>query len=119
MNDSLRDFIAVYGDDERTLKVDGYDDCIIGMDSKQRLVYDTDMIVRRLSNDMSQDEALEFYYYNIEGSHMGDHTPIYIHRYEKIAECKHLNINHQPEESDTNSTEYRYCEDCGEELPLE
>ena len=38
---------------------------------------------------------------------------------EKIAKCKHLNINHQPEESDTNSTEYRYCEDCGEELPLE
>ena len=191
MNDTLRDFIEIYGELDHTLKADGFDDCIVGMDSKQCLVYDIDDIVEQLiiEDGMTHEDALEHFYFNIEGSYVGDYTPVYIHSFkeskspkkplmtlgceeidllingydgddrndliannmaeildeyprstnlikqrldrdnykhgwnknseEKIAKCKHLNINHQPEESDTNSTEYRYCEDCGEELPLD
>ena len=32
--------------------------------------------------------------------------------------CPHENIEYQPEELDTNTDEFLYCEDCGEELPL-
>lgn len=132
---SLDNFIEIYGLSDHTLKADGFDDCIVGMDSKQRLVYDVDGIIEQLVTDdgMTHKDAEEYFYYNIEGSHMGDYTPIYIHSFKRgkspkkplmtlgceeiVAECKHLNINYQPEEKETNSTEYRYCEDCGEELP--
>ena len=30
---------------------------------------------------MSQEDALEHFYYNIEGSYVGDYTPIYIWEY--------------------------------------
>ena len=27
---------------------------------------------------MSREEAVEYFYFNIDGAHMGDHTPIYM-----------------------------------------
>ena len=36
--------------------------------------------------------------------------------YKKV--CSHKNIVYQPDEKDTNATEYIYCEDCGEEVSL-
>ena len=70
-------FLEIYGDD-RTLKADGYDDCIVGVDSHQRVVYDQEKIIDKLEKDMTREEATEFFYYNIEGSHVGDYTPLYI-----------------------------------------
>ena len=65
----LAEFTELYGCDE-TLKADGFDDCIVGIDSKQRLVYDEEKIIKKLMNDMTHEEAVEFYYFNIEGSHV-------------------------------------------------
>ena len=73
----LETFVELYGD-ENTLKADGYDDCIVGIDSKQRLVYDMEKIIEKLSQEMSEEDAVEFFYCNIEGSHMGEYTPLYI-----------------------------------------
>ena len=35
---SLQDFIDQYAEPDQTLKADGFDDAIIGVDSKQRVV---------------------------------------------------------------------------------
>ena len=76
-SNNLGIFLEIYGSDD-TLKADGYDDCIIGVDSHQRVVYDQEKIIDKLGKDMTREEATEFFYYNIEGSYVGDYTPLYI-----------------------------------------
>ena len=79
---SLQDFMDMYAEPDHTLKADGFDDAIIGVDSKQRVVYSIEKILEILQkDDMSQEDALEHFYYNIEGSYVGDYTPIYIWEY--------------------------------------
>jgi hypothetical protein len=76
---NLQDFVDLYGEPEETLKADGFDDAIIGIDSKQRMVYSIEKILQILQDDdMTQEDALEHFYYNIDGSYVGDYTPIYI-----------------------------------------
>jgi hypothetical protein len=62
------------------LTVDGFDGCLIGKDSKDRAIYDADAMIEVLMNrdEMSRDEALDFFWFNIDGSSMGSETPIYV-----------------------------------------
>jgi len=47
----------------------GYDDCIIGISSSNNvLVYSKDKIIDKLKNDMSIEDALEWYSYNMVGA---------------------------------------------------
>ena len=58
-----------------------YDDCIIGVSYEgNQLIYDSNKIMDVLiqKNGMSEDEALEFFEYNILGSYVGESTPIYV-----------------------------------------
>ena len=48
----------------------------IGMESV--VAYDTDKIIEILSRDMPEDDALEYFEYNILGAYVGDRTPVYI-----------------------------------------
>jgi|TARA_R100000093_G_scaffold42290_1_gene22063 hypothetical protein len=75
---NLETLVEIFGDSDCTLKADGYDDCIVGIDSNQCLVYDMNKIIEKLSKDMSYDDAVEYFHYNIEGAHVGDFTPKYI-----------------------------------------
>ena len=66
-------------------EIDKYKPAIIGQsDSDLRVVYSTDKIIDILSEDMTREEAVEYYEYNILGSYMGDMTPIYV---SEIDEC--------------------------------
>ncbi len=79
---NIEDFVDLYAEPEETLKADGFDDAIIGIDSKQRMVYSIEKILQILQDDdMTQEDALEHFYYNIDGSYVGDYTPIYIWEY--------------------------------------
>jgi hypothetical protein len=69
------------------LKIDGYDEAIIGPAYAWRdrgvygvLVYDAEKIrdVLMTRDGMDADEAREFIEYNIEGAYMGNHTPILV-----------------------------------------
>ena len=62
------------------ITADGFDSCIIGKDSKDRAIYDADAMigVLMMRDDMTREEAEEFFLYNIDGSHLGDETPIYV-----------------------------------------
>ena len=62
------------------ITADGFDSCIIGKDSKDRAIYDADAMIDVLimRDDMTREEAEEFFWYNIDGSHLGDETPIYV-----------------------------------------
>jgi hypothetical protein len=63
------------------LLVDGMDEAIIGVEEKDgRVVYDAEIIIKILSKDMSEEEAIDYYGYNIVGAYVGEKTPIYITR---------------------------------------
>ena len=63
--------------DEEYIIADGFDKAIIGVwDGK--VVYSRPKILEILSKDMSYEEAIEFFDFNIEGAYIGKNTPIYI-----------------------------------------
>jgi hypothetical protein len=61
------------------LFADGFDDAILGM-AGDRVVYDTAKIIEILhtEHDMTEEEAVEYYEYNILGAYMGEGTPLYL-----------------------------------------
>ena len=60
------------------LQADGFDDAITGYDSKaERLIYSVDKCIEILSREMTEEEATEYFYFNVAGSYVGKHTPIF------------------------------------------
>lgn len=64
---------------EDALTADGFDDCVIGSTTDGKVVYDAGKIIYQMvSEGMEYEEALEYFYYNIEGAYVGEYTPIYV-----------------------------------------
>lgn len=59
---------------------DGLDDAIIGITTRGIVVYSFDKCIEILMNrdDMGPDEAIEYFYFNIECAYVGEKTPIFI-----------------------------------------
>jgi hypothetical protein len=65
-------------DGELFLKADGFDEAIIGVDeTTMRLIYSISKCIEILCRDMEQEDALEYFYYNVSGSYVGEQTPIW------------------------------------------
>lgn len=65
------------------LKMDGYNDCILGVcrrfGQEDIIAYDYNLVIQKLVRDgMSEEEASEFFEYNQIGAWMGDQTPCFI-----------------------------------------
>ena len=75
----LDQIVENYPDDE-ILKADGLDGGIIGIEeNSMRLVYSKSKVIEILmSEDMTEEDALEHYYYNIVGAYVGEKTPIFV-----------------------------------------
>lgn len=73
--------------EERELTVllaDGLDDAFLGVDltsDEPRAVYSIDGCIRILSKDMSEDDAEEYFWFNVAGAHVGPQTPLFIATY--------------------------------------
>jgi len=63
---------------EDALTVDGYDDCIVGVTSKGLVVYSKEKMIKKLSKDMTLEEAKEWFWFNIDGAYIGECAPIYL-----------------------------------------
>lgn len=75
----LEDILEKY-QDENFLIADGFDNAIIGFDDKSfRLIYSVKKCINVLinENDMDEEEALDYFYYNVSGAYMGEKTPIF------------------------------------------
>ena len=78
------DIEDLYGDDEPNLMfADGFDEAIAGVvwdGERTRVVYDTELILELLMgrSEMTYEEAVEYFDFNIAGSHMGEYTPFYL-----------------------------------------
>jgi hypothetical protein len=72
------EFILQKYPDQTLLKADGFDDAIIGIDiSSMRLIYSIAQCIDILMENMSYEDAKEYFYYNISGCYVGEQTPIY------------------------------------------
>ena len=62
------------------ITADGFDSCLIGKDSKDRAIYDADAMIETMvvRDDMTHDDAVDYFWFNIDGAHMGDETPVYV-----------------------------------------
>ena len=66
------------------LKADGYDKAIIGQGNQGTkspvLVYDAEKVIDILCkrDGMTDEEALDYFSYNIEGAWVGENTPIFV-----------------------------------------
>ena len=73
----LKNIIENYPEEE-FLKADGFDDAIIGIEEpSMRLIYSVSKCLEILRVDMSEEDALEHFYYNVSGSYVGEKTPIW------------------------------------------
>ena len=78
------DITDLYGDDEpNILFAEGFDEAIAGVvwdGERTRVVYDTELILELLMgrSEMSYEEAVEYFDFNIAGSYMGEYTPLYL-----------------------------------------
>jgi hypothetical protein len=63
------------------IKLDGFDNCIIGIVEEfangPRILYSKEKIINELCEEMTMEEALEYYDYNILGGYFGEQNPIF------------------------------------------
>ena len=70
-----------------TLVADGFDDAILGVivDEHSRVVYDAYKCVDILiESGMTEEEAQEYFDYNVAGAYMGEKTPLFLHPISKL-----------------------------------
>lgn len=78
LKEHISDLVQENG--EWTMFADGFDEAILGVDaSNSRVIYSVakcyQVLIER--DGMSQDEAEEFFAFNVLGSYMGEKTPIW------------------------------------------
>jgi hypothetical protein len=94
---------------EGLLLATGYDDCLLGIAERcgqpNAAAYDAQKIARSLMRQgMSEEEAWEFFYFNISGAYVGELTPIFIH---KLCQPKQ-----KAESTKPTTTRSRRCENA-------
>ena len=69
------------------LKADGFNDCILGVAQlwgrdAPVIVYDAMEVIEVLQerDEMTYDEALEYFEFNIAGAYVGEQTPVFVMR---------------------------------------
>ena len=75
--------IKIIKEESEPIKADGFDNAIIGVDYKQgKLVYSVELILEQLmvDSDMTLEEAIEYFDFNIGCAYVGEMTPLFIWR---------------------------------------
>ena len=75
----LRETISEYNPE--AMFADGFDESIMGYSSDGKVVYSADQIVGTLMNrdGMTEEDAREYFSFNIECAFVGEFTPIYMY----------------------------------------
>ena len=65
-------------DDQTFLTADGFDEAIIGVEeTTMRLIYSVSKCISILMKDMTEEDALDYFYFNVSGGYVGEKTPIW------------------------------------------
>lgn len=72
----------VLGEDENIQLADGFENAFLGISrqfyNKPIAVYDREKCIDILMDDMSEEEAEEYFEYNVQGSYVGESTPSFM-----------------------------------------
>ena len=73
------DRIMEWFPEEEIVLADGFDKAIIGVSNNDmRVIYSKSLCIDILmSQGMDEDEALEYFEYNVSGAYLGEKTPIW------------------------------------------
>ena len=77
----LQEIIDYYGDEE-FLIADGFDDAVIGVEiPSMRLIYSVTLClgILMVDEEMSLEDAIEHFDFNVSGAYVGEQTPIWCH----------------------------------------
>lgn len=80
---TIQEWLEQYYPDDSLLTMDGLDEAFVGVATcfgqNPKTVYDRNKIVEVLIKDgMTHEDAIEFISFNIEGSYVGEKTPLII-----------------------------------------
>jgi hypothetical protein len=76
----MLDSIVDWFPEEEILKADGFDKAVIGIDdTSMRLIYSVGKCIEILVSEegLTEEDALDHFYYNVKGSWVGEKTPIW------------------------------------------
>jgi hypothetical protein len=74
----MLDKILEWFPEDELLIADGFDGAIIGIDeNSMRLIYSVSKCIDILCEDMDEEEAVEYFDFNVRGSYVGEKTPIW------------------------------------------
>jgi hypothetical protein len=79
--ENKKEILLDHFEDAELLTADGFDDAILGCcEYSQRVVYSSKKCIEILmEQNMTEDEALEYFYNNVAGAYVGEQTPIWCH----------------------------------------
>jgi len=73
----LEEILEIYSEEE-LLIADGFDEAVIGIDENSlRIIYSIKKCIQILTRDMCEEDALEYFSYNVSGAYVGEKTPIW------------------------------------------
>ena len=77
--EQLKETIADHNPE--ALFADGHDHAIMGYATDGRVIYSVNMIIEGLIEDseMTYEDAVEFFDFNIAGAYVGEYTPIFMY----------------------------------------
>jgi hypothetical protein len=67
--------------DEDILIPDGFEEAFVGIATqfnKPIAIFDRQKCLEILCKDMSSEEAIEYFFYNVEGAYVGENTPAFL-----------------------------------------
>jgi hypothetical protein len=74
------------GEDEYVILADGFEEAFVGIGRQfgnPIAVYDKSKCIEILMDDMSEEDAYEYFSYNVDGAYVGEETPIFLEFFEK------------------------------------
>jgi hypothetical protein len=82
MNKKIKNQIKnVLSEDETVLLADGFEKAFVGIGWQFRTpiaIYDRSLCIKELMKDMSEEEAEEYFEFNVQGAYVGEQTPVFL-----------------------------------------
>lgn len=79
MNEELMEML-----EDKAITFPEFDSCVAGIviraNGESVVCYDYHKVISQLSLDMSEEDAVEHFYFNVVGSNLGEYTPCFLFR---------------------------------------
>jgi hypothetical protein len=81
LRDKIDDWVDEFYPDTPILIADGFEEAFVGIASqfdKPIAIFDRQKCIKILMRDMSEDDAYEYFEFNVSGAYVGENTPAFI-----------------------------------------